>query len=744
MSGAVGGHRTVAHAIVLAALVVIAGAVATTGAAIPAETGEPHPDGSPADQLGGVANETPVRHEDPDEVERAGDLPEVEAWLADRLSDRLRRSAENLSREQYDRARSLLGEQYRFHLERHRDIADNTASEADDAASESYETAGTTQRAFIEAIRDYRRTYASFEEARELGDYDNARRLGSQLERNAEQVDRTGRRLNATYGDLETNSDREFDRSQTVVTTLVANVTETQRTVRERFFTATRLTVVAERRQISFDRPLVVSGRLTTENGTPVPDRPIALAAGEVRRQVRTDEDGRFTLVYRPVRLPLSTRNVTLAFDPAEDSRFLEASTTVPVQVSQSTPKINVTGWPESSAFRDPVEVNGSVTVAETPVSGLPLVLAVGDHRIRETMTGPGGFRAQGQLPLGVSPGTHPITVRIPLEDRAIAGTRVDHPFQVRTAPTTLRLDVSDAGRGEVDVDGRLVARDSIAVASVSIRFTLDGVVLGTVRTTQTGAFATTFSVPQSSLDEGATPVTVRATFDPAGTNLEPTSARATTVVTPPTGGTDVATSQGLRSRVEVLVADLTPIERAGTVLALLLVIGGAVVFRRGLRRLVTEGEIEFDFGALRSRVGRIMGGGTPEVTGTAEHASPSNEAEATVVSPESSASAVLIDRAERALTDDDPDDAVRTAYAAVRGTIGADLDVSPSRTHWEFLADCGSDGFEEETLAALHALTVDYERAAFAAESADRETAAEAIERAKQLTARVGGVEPA
>lgn len=747
-----GRHRVdIQRAVVCASLLAVV-AVATAGAAVlpvaanPTEGGEPHHHLGPVRSTTTETNATPILNENPNEVERAGDLPEVGEWLADRLSDRLSRSAENLSDGQYERARVLLGVQFDGELERHRDIANETDVESDDAASKAFETAGSTQRRFIEAVRVYRETYESFEEARDLGDYDNARELGSRLERQADDVDRTGTRLNETYRRLEENTGREFDQTQRVVQTLVVNISETQDQVRDRFFTGTQLTAEADRRQISFERPLVVNGRLVSSNGTPVGDHPITLRAGDVTRQVRTDHDGRYQFVYRPVRLPLSTSNVTIVYDPAEGSRYLASSATVPVEVHQSTPAITVSEWPESTIFRDGVAVRGNVTVSGTPVAGLTLVLAVGDHQLRETMSGPGGFRARGQLPLAVPPGNHALAIRTPIEDRAIAATSIERSITVRTAQTTLRLRASDGGNGEVAVEGRLLARDTIAVANVTLDVTIADTKLGTVRTTRTGAYATTLAVPRDLLYDGGTPVTVTVTFDPTGTNLEPATARSTAVVSPPSNTpVDERPSTGFVPSIEAWATDLSPAERGGIALAVILLVGGNVIFRNGVRRLFREGEIEVDVRAIRSYVAGLPVGTTNSDVVEAGSSNDGPPAESMDDSrPPGHPSMGLIDRAERALHDDDPDEAVTTAYAAVRRTITADLDVSSSLTHWEFLANCGTNGFDEVTLSELHALTVDYEQAVFAAESADPDRAADAVERAQRLTSRFEGSEPA
>lgn len=727
----------------MAAVTIAAGPPAV---ATPAPSGEPHPDtDTGSDSVGTATNETPIQHENPEEAERAGDLPEVESWLADRLSDRLRGSARNLSQEEYAFARELLGEQYDFDLERHQSVADDTSSASDDRTSAAFGTAGETQREFVEAVRDYHRTYESFESAREAGEDARARRLGNELGRQAERVNRSGRQLEETYGVIESNSGREFDRTRAVIRTLTTNITRTQLEVRETFFTATRLSASGNRRVISFERPLVISGRLQTINGTPVADHIVALRAGDVVRQARTDEEGRFRLVYRPVRLPLAAQNVTVAFDPAEDSPYLESTTAVPVKVVQTQPTLAVGDWPESAVFGDPVEVRGSVTANGTPVSDVPVIIEIADQRLQETTSGPTGFRARGRLPSVVPPGEQTLTVRIPLEDRAVAGARLQEAIQIGRAETRLQIDATDAGGGEVDVEGQLVAGDSNAVAGATIRFAIDGTAVGTVRTTQTGSFATTFSVPQSQLETGPTPVTVTAAYDAEGTNLAPTDARTTVIISPPSPTAAPATtddSMGLLAGLARWFSGLSTAERIGLGLGLGLVLVGIVVFRDDIRRLVAERAIEVEAAALRDRLSRSDREPVADVVEDIVDADDAAPVAAGDRPPgPTTVSHVLLDRAERALREDDPDGAVTTAYAAVRGTIGPELGISRARTHWEFLSDCGENGFDRETMASLHELTVDYERAAFAAETADAETAERAVASARRLAAdeRVG-----
>jgi len=71
-----------------------------------------------------------------------------------------------------------------------------------------------------------------------------------------------------------------------------------------------------------------------------------------------------------------------------------------------------------------------------------------------------------------------------------------------------------------------------------------------------------------------------------------------------------------------------------------------------------------------------------------------------------------LLAASRESVESDDPERAVRLAYAAMRASLDGPSDV----THWEFYRNCAMNGYDTETVETLRELTEEYERARFAA----------------------------
>lgn len=648
----------------------------------------------------GQANNS-TRHENPEAVDEEGSLAAVEAWLAGRMGGRLERSSVQLSRGEYERADSLVGEEYRDLLGKYVDVAGETRERDDDRASDRFRAAGDTQETFVSQVRRYRETHERYREARAAGDEARARELARDLAEQADAIDRTGERLQGQYANVSNASDVDMTAGSEAVASVRTNVSEQQAAVREETFVETRLSVTTDAETVSFTDPLVASGRLLAANGTPIADRRVRLRVGNRRISARTDAEGRFSVTYRPTTAPVGTGNVSVRYAPAGGSVYLGSTDHVPVTVEQVRPRVELAGQFETVAFDDDVVVNGSVAAGGVGAADVPVVVSLGDERLGTATTGAdGSFTFEGRVPAAVEAGERTISVQVPLDDRALASANASAPVTVTTTVTRLAVAESRFASGGVRVAGRLVTADGVAVPDRRLAVTLDGTTLGTVRTGENGTFAATLAVPgRVRPASGATSRELVVAFDGAGTNLEPSRAAGSVRVPAATAtgergsaangpdgtGPDGIGPDGIGPGANGPDGSLLSLSWLGALLGTVVLVVGAVALWR--RRAA---------GSERSdRSGAGAGG----------DASPERASRART----------LFDAAARRLDDGETDAAVEAAYTAVRREVEATLGVASARTHWEFLRASRAAGLDDDAYGTLEALTERYERAAFA-----------------------------
>ncbi|RLM53117.1 hypothetical protein DVK07_21205, partial [Halorubrum sp. Atlit-26R] len=158
----------------------------------------------------------------------------------------------------------------------------------------------------------------------------------------------------------------------------------------------------------------------------------------------------------------------------------------------------------------------------------------------------------------------------------------------VRSTPTTLSLNATTDGEGNVTVSGALTTDEGAALATREVAITVGGTEVERIATDGDGRYRETVAVPDG--DDRGESETVIASFDAAGTSFEASSTTGQVTLLQPSGANGggsadtVTENTGLRS---LLVGVLI-------VAGALLVIG-----RRALRRWGRR---------LGSRLGLISG----------------------------------------------------------------------------------------------------------------------------------------
>jgi len=637
-------------------------------------------------------NNTTVQHERPDAVSQAGDSQRVSQWLEGRLASQLGGSAIEISQGQYERAKDRLGDDYDTRLEQYVEVAGETDSEADDRTAETLQETRQDQQEFANATQDYQNTYEEYQTARERGNETAARQAARELEALSQRISTTNQSLGTRYEQLENQTSTETDGTQKAISNTTQTILAQQETVRTETLVETRLRVRTNGSAVSFTNPMRLTGQVTTANGTTVANETARVAIGNRTYQTRTNESGVFTVVYRPVSLPVNATNATIRYRPPVESPYLGATSTAQVNVTQVSPSLSATVTPTTGGYNDVLEVQVVATVDGHVVPSLPLEATLGSSSVSTLTTDQGEAVLTQRVPVAISPGQRSLRIEHTRDDIAISPASTT-PAVTVTATTTNLSIASTARDSRVRLQGRLTTVDGQGVSGQRVVVSA-GDTTRSVVTNRTGWYQVTIlNVSESQVsDTSAVPVTAR--FDEAGTNLN--SSRATTTVSLPRVVRESVDSSGIPlSSSQLLV---------GSLLAGLLLIGGVVWARR-----------EDSFNDPTSH--------------TAESTTQPAESETTEVPQQ------WLDRARSALADGDSQTAAVVAYSAVRSHMEDEKGLASTLTHREFRSVSEAE-LTDTDRAMLAAVSIAYEQATFTS-TITTEMATEAVEAAVSLLSR-------
>lgn len=667
-----------------------------------------------------AVNNSTVRHRNPRVVDESGDLVAVRSWLASRLGSILIDCTTGLQRGR-SAVCSRLDEEYPKWLEKYVDVVDETTTDEDDTVGEAFRQAGRHQSTFRSRVTEFRETYRSYQEARSAGNTSRARQLARRLTRLSRAINDSGGALTDDYRVISRRSDTNLSTGIRTIRMIVRNTSARATRVERSLFVDTRLSVTAPSKRVSFLNPLRVSGRLATQNGSAIANRRIRFRVANQRIQTTTDGNGNFEFAYRPTRLRLAMDRVRIRYMPRNTSVYATATATLPVRVEQVTPSIRVARSPTRAGFNDVVRVSGRVSARGIAVSRVPVVIAIDGQRVARVTTNSNGSFATGvQIPAWVQTGSQRVRVRLPFNDRALAGTETTTRLTIAPTATSLSLSGSNIDVREVRVSGRLRTLAGTPVVNQRVSLWMAGDRLTTVRTTSGGEFRSTIEVPRAVAARNES-VTVVARFTGAGTNLNASEARTTIRL-------QMGSAAGFDARAGgTAPSPLTTLFRLpGWQMIAIAVLTGLVV-------------IGVAFVVGRRFVGR--GAEAAVLNAFEPTALPSSESDAAVddagdepVEREAvSESVTRLDRVEE-VYGMASDEAVLAAYWIVRDQLEIDTGVDGAQTHWEFYRACDERGFEKEPTAALERLTVAYERAAFAPTALSPEQIADALSDARTI----------
>jgi len=693
--------------VLVASLAVLIALTVAGGVAVGAGSGSLDDDattagvGPPVGALDDPDNESnDTQQVDPDDAGENGDSDAVAENLANSLASRLDQGQISISEGEYDRARSLFGDEYDEELGMYAEVTGGPESSERERTAEEFREARDKQRTLANQTQEYEETYQEYQEARRNGNEDRARELARELQEQAEEINETATDLNRSYSNLSESAETDLATAQREVTKTRGNVTERVSEVEREAFVATRLAVTVDRSAISFSEPARITGTLTTENGTPVANRTVDVRIGGQTLTAATDATGQFEVRYRPVQVQTGEVNLSVAYRPRNASQYLGASDLVQADVSQEIPTVNAEVNASAVTFGDRLGVTGTVTVDGVPARAVPLDVYVGNQWVGRVTTGPDGeFAVAEEIPLSIPDGDSEVRVAVALEGGALASVNGTVPFTVEPTATAVsvsatRVSTGENSTNEFEVTGSARAADGRPLANQTVVLTLGQNVRTTVRTDENGTFATRLSVPPSAVPEnGSASATLRAELRTEGTSLLASDATTDVELIGPEASTDDS---------------FLPVPLFPTVLGLggigLLGIAFAVRSLRG------DGERRAD------------------------------ESDGTPVDPPSESADVSTENLS--LSSFDPDAAgtettVRVAYATLRKQMATELAIPTTGTHWEFYAACRDADVEPATLEAVERVVALYERVMFAPNGVSPDDADEAIDAAARAVGR-------
>jgi len=657
----------------------LATAVVPPTAAVTADKTEPPLSPNVSNTLQTPENNSTSHHSNPNNVSEDGDLTAVRGWLGRELANRLGDSAIQISEGQYERGRSIIGDDYDSRLAQLVDVIGDTDTDEDNDLGTTLGETQRTQRNFSRAIQEYERTYGDYREARENGNETAARRYARELQRQGERVRRLNESLQDDYTQIETSTGAELVEARRAVRNLSVNVSSRQARVESTVFVRTKLSVTTESRAISYRDPLVARGQLATETGEPVTNREVSLQVHTRTVQVRTDGDGRFSLRYRPRTLPSNATELRVRYLPRNESVYLGSSETVEVDVEQVEATLEVQPVTDPVGFGDDLEVGTRLTVDGEPVAGVPVAgeiegLRLDDERTNATGTG----TLNRTVPASIASGNRRVNVTLALENRAIVAAPESTTVSIRETETTLTLR-NDIEGENLRLSGQLLTNDGDAVPGQTVRLTVGETIDRSVETNGSGGFSIAISAGELPATDGT--ILASAAFDGAGTNLRSSSVtREIRAVRADGTGTGNGAETGIFEAIRGVVANQPVV-----VLAVVLTVVGLPVLLVRRRRTTNDDR---------------KGGRSPQSRAA------SDESRNKDIPGLSHVKSLLADGRSEA--------AVELAYQSVRKTLGDRLGTDPAATHWEFFSDCRESSLAPETVDTVSELVEIYEQVVF------------------------------
>jgi hypothetical protein len=607
------------------------------------------------------------------------------------MNSRLEGSIANLNQQQYDQARELLGEEYNGDLSRYVELAEDVDTQQE---AELFVSAQSEQRTYIDRVEEYEETRSEYDQAREDGDQDRTRELAREVVRSAEQLNRDGRSLSETYRDLGNETSDEYTEQINEIEDRTEEARETRQAVIESELTETTLSVTANRSSVSLTDSILLTGEIQTVDGGPIESQQAQISIQNQTSTVDVDTNGEFELAVQPDSVWKSeTDELQVQYLPERSSEYLGSRTRISVSVASTETTVDIESVSERTSYDDPLEINGTLTATETgePVPLAPVSLRLDGNRIGTTeTTADGQFSFSSTIPVGVSTGETTAEVSLVSSPLALVRSTEETSVIVESTETAVRVDAvasEDETESSIQVSGSVDSAGGRPVTAVPVTIRIDGNTVGIAETNSNGQFTGQFGPPDSS--EPGDRVTIEATFDEQGSNLESATGSAT-VVLPETMLQSVGGSSSGLAQIDLLA-----------LISLVSVLGAVGWWLRRKPSISDQ-----------------------PVTGAVS---------APTQSEPNQEQKDLLAVATGHLNAGAHKTAATVAYAAARRQLRDEVDVSETATHWEWYQACVAAGVDR--LSELETLTEAFEQVTFAPDTGgNADAASRAVSAADQF----------
>lgn len=668
------------------------------------------------------SNNTTVDHVDIGGMEDESDTSSTGHVLAQVLGERLTAGSISVSKRQFEIARRQLGPEFNRTLDQYGQFTAGTPGD-DDTTAVRFRRTAEMQRELTADVEAYHDTLSTYRSAKRDGHSQEAKKAARQLLRLSRDVNTTGRELQQSYDELSETGVVNLTNASVAVGDVVADVSTSQTSVQNVTLVQTRLRASANRTNVSATQPLVVTGQLQSENGTVLTNRTVRLSGNVTSVRTRTDANGSFRLVYRPLLDPVGPGQVRVEYLPVGTSRFATSNATVDVRVSQVEPELSVDTAPSEVRFNDTLEVSGRLTVADQPAPEVPVILSLGNRTLARVTTDESGrFVSNTSLSPAVPVGEATIRAQLSLEDRALWPVNETSAVTVRRTETSLGATATHVGGRRISVQGSLTTRDGTGVGNQLVVIKLDGVEMDRITTDPSGAYGTTVEIPARFLSANDTSVGVQAAFDASGTNLAGSESRTTVQIPIEDAREGIPGARGWISTQlgNVSIWGIAPILGFA-----ILVVAGVYLRRQGRTETGDTGTVD---GAVATSRDAEEDDDEPA---TPVGPDPSEDASSTAVDGRSREGLAL---ARQKLQQGETDVAVEMAYAALKGYLAAVHGIDRAQPHWEFLTAYETTNGVGTGADAYRWLTEVYERAAFAPQHVSNRLAERYISQVESL----------
>lgn len=621
-------------------------------------------------------------HKDPERIESRDTLDELSSVLGRSVLERYSKSLIDINASKYEQAEELLSGETRKRLDLYIDVSSELDSEEQ---AETFNATQSSQKRYTDRVSSFDRTHQRYQQARDSGDDDRARRIARNLTTSYQKSLSSSSKLESDFQEIEQVSGYNTSQIRAIIEARETRLNKTYQQAVDNSFVRTNLAVNASAGTVSFTESLQLSGQVETLTGQPVQNQDIIIKVQGQQYPVTLDSQGEFERQIQPAGVwKNKSKGIHVQYVPQESAIYLGNQTVIPVNVTTTATDVSITSVRESISFDTPVVISGVVTTDDgRPVPDAPVAIRTAGVTIGTTRTAPDGkFDFRQPIPSTIPVGDVTLQTGVTASQLALQPSQSEAVTTVELTPSVIELDAklrtTDNSPPAIQVQGQLSSAGGRPVQTAPITIGINGETVGVVETATDGEFSSATTVPEDVTTEES--LTVQARYNTSNTNLESSSAR-----------TNISK--------EVLSAALQQASRAtgpqiltqGRLIGLAFV-GAVVALITAVWWIRREQPVSDEVSTEQS-----------ESTDASKASTRENKQQ-------------LIDIAQEKLHNGEHKPAATLAYAAARYQLEPEVANGDSMTHWEWYQACADAGIEQ--LSQIETLVQSFEYVQFAPDS--------------------------